>query len=83
MRVAITGASGSMGKPTLEEVMNSGKCEHIKVLLLNDTKSKKYARKIKKIYTEKKSRQFGATFAIIKTVYILPKTLITFCTLPR
>jgi len=41
MRVAITGASGSMGKPTLEEVMNSGKCEHIKVLLLNDKKKQK------------------------------------------
>ncbi len=55
--IAITGASGAMGKETLKAVMDSPNNYKVKVLLLK--KDKSYARKIKNIYQDRVEIIFG------------------------
>ena len=59
MRVAITGASGSMGKETVKAIMESQKCEFMRILLLNTPKDRRYKAKVKAKYGKRVEVFFG------------------------
>lgn len=59
MKVAITGASGSMGKETVKSVLGSPNCEFMRVLLLKTAKDVAYASKLKTKYGKRVEVFFG------------------------
>lgn len=59
MRVAITGASGSMGKETVKAIMESQKCNYMRVLLLKTAKDKRFAASLKRKYGKKVDVFYG------------------------
>ncbi len=57
--VAVTGASGSMGKETVKYILSSDKGFFLRMLLLNTPLDRRFARKIKRRYGDRTEIFFG------------------------
>lgn len=57
--IALTGASGNMGRPTLTQLLELDFVKKIKILLLNEKKEKAFARKLRKQYGDRIEIIFG------------------------
>lgn len=57
--IALTGASGNMGRETLKELMNSPVVEKVKILCLNTPEDKKFVKAQKKLFKDRIEASFG------------------------
>ena len=57
--VALTGASGNMGRETLRELMQSPVVDKVKILCLNTSEDRKFVKAQKKIYRARLEASFG------------------------
>ena len=53
MIVAMTGATGNMGKETLREIMDIKEVRYVRALILNTAEERKKARRLKKTYKDR------------------------------
>ena len=60
MRIAMTGASGNMGREALKQTIGLKDVEWIRVLLLDKKKNRQYARHLSKLYGDKVQTVFGS-----------------------
>lgn len=70
MIVAMTGATGNMGKETLREIMDIKEVRYVRALILNTAEERKKAIRLKK-HTKTESTLFSHRLMIFQHVRIL------------
>ena len=59
IHIAITGASGHMGKAVMQELRKLEEIESIKILLLDSADQRRFGRKFKRMFGKKLSVIYG------------------------